>query len=297
MPRILKTFHYISLGLGFLSLVALIFNLYFFSLYYPVATQFLELDPSLESLGIVAALNIITIALFHLVCVLTLLVHLIKQNQISALVISAIALGIISGIMNLGDVALLSDIGKEYPLGWETQGEWMVLFISYGLHAITLALGLISLNLNLKGDQGPADQVIKDEVLFLSLHSTGLISGCLGLLGVISAFFFPLEAWIMRRVIPTLGIIILSPFLVILVIWLFRKRLGAGQPDLDEKQSGDLARASLFTLSLIIPVVIVFFGFQISGRLPESLQLLWLPLLVFGTLTSLSGFTLRYFQF
>ena len=296
MSRILKTFHYISLGLGFLALAALAFNLYFFSLYYPVATQFLELDPSLESLGIVAALNIITIALFHLVCVLTLLVHLIKQKQISTLVIAAIALGTISGIMNLGDVALLSDIGKEYPLGWETQGEWIVLFISYSLHAMTLVLTFLSLKLNLKGGQGPADKVIKDEVLFLSLFSTGLISSGLGILAVIAAFFFPLEAWIMRRVIPMLGIIILSPFLVILVIWLFRKRLGVRQPELDEKQSGDLARASLFTLSWIIPALILFFGFQISENLSESLQLLWLPLLVFGTLGLLSGFTLRNFQ-
>jgi hypothetical protein len=296
MSRTLKTFHYISLGLGFLSLVALFFNIYFFSRYYPVATQFLELDPSLESLGVVAALNIITIALFHLVCVLTLLVHLVKQKQISPLVITTIALGIISGIMNLGDVALLSDIGKEYPLGWETQGEWTILFLSYGLHAITLILALISLNLNLKKDHGPADQVIKDEVLFLSLLSTGLISGVLGLLGVFSAFFFPLKAWIMSRVIPVIGSIILSPFLITLVIWLFRKYLGAGQPELDEKQSGDLARASLNTLSLIIPSLILYFGFQISGTLSDSLQLLWLPLLVFGALSLLSGFSLRYFQ-
>jgi hypothetical protein len=123
-----------------------------------------------------------------------------------------------------------------------------------------------------------------------------LISGILGLLGILSAFFFPLKAWIMSRVIPVLSSIILSPFLVILVIWLFRKHLGAGQPELDEKQSGDLARASLNTLSLIIPSLILYFGFQISGALTESLQLLWLPLLVFGALALLSGFSLRYFQ-
>jgi hypothetical protein len=296
MSRLLKTCHYISLGLGFLSAVALIFNVIFFILYYPVATQFLELDPSLESLGVVAALNILVIACFHLASVMTLLGHLILHKQFSPLVISAITLGTISGIMNLGDVALLSDIGKEYPLGWQTRGEWIILFISYGLHALTLILILISLIRNLERNQEPTDQVIKDEVLFISLLSTGVISGGLGLVGIISAFFFPLEVWIMRRVIPMFGTIFLSPFLVLLVIWLLRKQLGAGQPELDEKQTGDLARAGLLTLSVMIPLLMLFFGFQVSGSLSESLQLLWLPLFVFGTLTFLSSFTLHHFQ-
>ena len=120
MSRILKSFHLFSLSIGFLSAVAMIFNTVIFIRLYPQVTQFKELDPSWESYGVAVGLDFILIAIFHLSAVLTLLAHLLFQKRTSIVKITAITLGVISGAMILGDMALLSDIGKEFPMGWQT---------------------------------------------------------------------------------------------------------------------------------------------------------------------------------
>jgi hypothetical protein len=296
MSRLLKSLHLASLGLGLLSAVALIFNIAIFSFLYPQVTQFMEFDPSWESYGIVAAINIIILSLFQLISVITLLSYLIVEKKTYILMILAIVTGIISGIMILGDIALLSDIGKEYHQGWQTRGEWIILFISYGLHVFSLVATLISIIKNLNQEKETHEQVLKDEVLFLSLHSTGVISGWLGLIGVIAGLLSGLSLWMMERIVGILGIMILSPYLVILGIWIFRRRLGNLEPGLDEKQYQDLSSSGLWTLVITIPVMLVFFIFQLSTYSKESWEVLWLPLLIFAALTSFSSLTLRSFR-
>jgi hypothetical protein len=296
MPRFLKSFHLITLSLGFLAIVALIFNLGIFAILYPQVTQLVEFDPSWESYGVVAAINIITIAIFQLCGVCTLLAHMIIQKKTSTLVILAIVTGIISGLMVLSDITLLSDIGKEYAQGWQTRGEWKILFNSYGLHILSLVLAMVSIIKNLRDDKKPAEQVMKDEVLFLSLHTTGLICGGLGLLGVVAGLFSDLSLWMMERIVVVMGLIVLSPYLVILGIWIFRRNLGGVTPGLDEKQFQDLATAGLWTLIFTLPLMLLFFGLQLSSLAKESWSALWLPLLVFSALISFSSLTLRYFR-
>jgi len=296
MSRFLKSLHLFSLSFGFLSAVALVYNTVIFLYLYPRVTQFVELDPNWESYGIVAAINIILIAIFHLASVFTLLAHLITAKKTSLLKVLTITLGIISGLMILADIALLSDIGKEFVQGWQTRGEWIILFISYGLHSLSMALILISLFRNIQAETEPADNVIKDEVLFLSLHSTGVICGWLGLVGVLAGIMTKLPAWMMERIIPMLGGVILSPYLVILFIWSIRRYLAGVKPDLDEKQFQDLSRAGLCSLLFSVPIMILYFGLQVSSFARESWPLLWLPLLLFSQLTLFSSFTLGYFK-
>ncbi len=52
MSRFLKSLHLFSLSFGFLSAAALIFNIVIFLPLYSRTTQFIELTPALESLGI-----------------------------------------------------------------------------------------------------------------------------------------------------------------------------------------------------------------------------------------------------
>jgi hypothetical protein len=296
MSRFLKTLHLTALSFGFLAAVAVIFNLVVFSILYPQVTQLLAEKPNWETYGVLAAINIIVIAFFQLFCVIALLSHLIKHKKTSTLVTAAIASGVISGIMILGDISLLSDIGNEYQAGFQTRGEWLILFASYALHLASLVLGLLALIRNLNQVPRDQEQVLKDEVLFLSLISTGIISGWLGLVGVMGALAADIPLWMMQRIAPMLSIIILSPFLVLLVIWLLRGILSSVKPSLDEKQLQDLSTSSLWTLIITLPVMIVFFGFQLSSLSRESWEALWLPLLLFLSITSFSSFTMRYFR-
>jgi hypothetical protein len=296
MSQLLKRLHLLSLSFGFLSAVALIFNTVIFILLFPEVTQFQELSRPWESFGLVVGLNFLAISLFHLSTVVTLLMHLTIQKTTTRLKGITVALGIISGIMILVDMVLLSDIGKEYVHGLQTRGEWIVLFISYGLHVIFLILALISIITNLEEDQKPAENVLKDEVLFLSLHSTGWVCGCLGTLCVAAAFFTKIPTRIMIQVIPTFGTLILSPYVFILGLWLYKKRGEKIGSWLDEKQFLDISRASLWTLLISAPIMIGYFSLQAVSSIQEHWNLLWFPAYLFSTLLVFSSLTQRFYR-
>jgi hypothetical protein len=229
--------------------------------------------------------------------VITLLAHLITQKKTSLLIVAAIAVGIISGLMILGDITLLSDIGNEYEVGLQTRGEWQILFASYGLHLVSLVLGLLVLIRNLNQDHKPQEKALKDEVLFLSLHSTGVICGALGLTGVSAGILSQLSLWMMERIVVIVSLLVLSPYLVTLAIWLFRRLWGESSPGLDEKQYQDLAAAGLWTLIAGFLAAAVFFGFQLTPLAKEAWQVLWFPLLIFLSLGLFSSLALRAYRY
>ena len=72
MSRFLKSLHLTALSLGFLAAVAAAFNLVIFSILYPQVTQLLESQPTWETYGVVAAINIIIIAFYSLTSVVAL---------------------------------------------------------------------------------------------------------------------------------------------------------------------------------------------------------------------------------
>lgn len=297
MSRFLKSLHLASLSFGFLAAVGIIFNLVIFSILYPQVTQLLEEQPSWETYGIVAAINIIIIAFYQLFSVIALLAHLIYKKKTSFLVVAAITIGIISGLMILGDITLLSDIGKEYQAGWQTRGEWWILFISYALHILSLVLGIIALIRNLNQDTETEEQILKDEVLFLTLHSTGVICGALGLIGVTAGLFTSMEVWILGSISGILSTLILCPYLVILAIWLLRRFWGETSLGLDEKQSRDLGSAGLTTLLITIPIMMVFYRLQIMQPERGLFAILWLPLLIFLSLSLFSSLSLQSYRY
>ena len=40
-----------------------------------------------------------------------------------------LALGVLCLILLLGEKVMLDEIGREYPLGWEVTGEWIILYV------------------------------------------------------------------------------------------------------------------------------------------------------------------------
>lgn len=297
MPRFLRSLHLTAISLGFLSAIAVAFNLAIFAILYPQVTQLFAEDPTWEAYGVIAAINILVIALYQLLSVAALLAHIITRKKTSALITAAIAVGIISGLMVLGDITLLGDIGKEYQAGLQTQGEWLILFASYGLHLLSLGLGTIALIRSFKIDPQDEEQALKDEVLFLTLHSTGAICGLLGLAGFAASLFSHLPPWMLQMIVSILSLLIISPYLVLLLIWLFRRFWGDPSPGLDEKQSQDLAAAGLQTLLAAILAMAVFYRLQLGMAASDFLPILWFPLLLFLSLSLFSLLTLRAYRY
>ncbi len=296
MSRTLKSLHYASLTLGLLTAVGVIFNLIIFSILFPQITQLMEFQPRWETYGIVAAINIIILAFFQVLSVITLIAHLIILKRTSTLVILAIVTGILSGIMILGDIALLSDIGSQYEVGWHTIQEWTVLFVSYGLHIISLIFGLIVLVRNLHQTETSGEIPLKDEVLIRSMQSSGVICGAIGLVGVIAGMASNLNLWMMERVVVILSLITISPYLITLLIWLFRRQLSNVEPKLDERQAQGLSKAGFRTLIVSLFAALIFFVLQLSSLAREGWPVLWFPLLVFISLTLFCGLSLVDFR-
>jgi hypothetical protein len=123
-----------------------------------------------------------------------------------------------------------------------------------------------------------------------------VICGGIGIVGVIAGLFSNLSLWMVERIVVVMGLIILSPYLVILAIWIFRRNLGGVTPGLDEKQFYDLAASGLWTLIGILPLMVVFFGLRFFPIAKESWDALWLPLLVFPALISFSSLSLYRFK-
>jgi len=294
MSKPLRTLHYASLSLGFLSVMAVIFNLIIFSILFPQVTQLMASQPRWETYGIVAAINIIILAFFQLLSVITLTAHLIIHKKASSLIALAIVFGILSGIMILGDIALLSDIGSEYEMGWQTRGEWLILFVSYGLHTLSLIFGLLALVKNLSRKEEPGEIMIKDEVLYLTLQSSGVICGAIGLLGVFIGLNADLSYWMMERITGILGSIILAPYLVILSIWLFRRRFGESDPGLDEMQVQGAGKAGFAALIVSLLAGAVLFVFQRTPIASETWGTLWFPMQLFISLAVFSSLTMLY---
>jgi hypothetical protein len=67
-------------------------------------------------------------------------------------------------------------------------------------------------------------------------------------------------------------------------------------PGLDEKQFQDLATAGLRTLLFTLPVLVLFFGLQLSHLHKEAWQVLWLPLALFLSLIVFSSLVLYDFR-
>ena len=164
---------------------------------------------------------------------------------------------VISGILILSDVALLSDIGKEYPY-WDVSEEWSLLYFFGAMHLTAILVSIIYRwkyhteeglkNLFAKAREG-------NDILFILLNQIAFICGILGLL-VIMVFQTIIEAGNYRIcVISVLSILSLMPLLLFAVYWILKCRKKNGQRWLDEKQVSDTCFGSMVTLAVGMPIL------------------------------------------
>ena len=97
-------------------------------------------------------------------------------------------------------------------------------------------------------------------------------------------------------VVGITNLLIISPYLVILAIWIFRRFWGFPSPDIDEKQFYDLARAGLTALLASLPVMAIFYRVQITQK-GGIFAVLWFPLLLFLALSLFSSLVLRSYRY
>jgi hypothetical protein len=220
------------------------------------------------------------IGFFHLFTVITLVLQVIIKRSASFLKILTIVIGIISGLLLLSDLAMLQDIGHEYELGWNTTGEWTILFINHGLHALFTVLALLTLSTRRKIDRELAETALKDDVLFNAAHMTGLLCGGIGLIATIIVLTTRNPLLVKLLSIP-IGVLVLLPYPFILGIWLFIKRKEKPKEWLDEKQFQDISRAGLWSTIILLPCMIAIGILQQVNGSGSAWSFIWLPVYIF----------------
>jgi hypothetical protein len=292
MDKFLKNLRVTSIGLGVIAASSLVYNLILFAYLYPEVLHFEILDGQMEILGLLSGLSLVLIGIFHLVTVITLLAQIIFQRSAGILKILTIVIGIISGLLLLSDLSMLQDIGKQYVQGWNSASEWTILFINHGLHVLFTILAFVTLATRIGRENRPEESVVKDDVLFIATHTTGLLCGMIGLIAILVALVTRLRLSIFEILSVTIGVLVLLPYLFALSVWLFMKRKEKITDWLDEKQFLDISRASLLTILITLPIMTLISVLQRIIGFGNVLDFIWFPLFIFLTMVSFSSVTL-----
>jgi hypothetical protein len=292
MDKFLKNLRVTSIGLGVIAASSLVYNLILFAYLYPKVLHFEILDGQMEILGLLSGLSLVLIGIFHLVTVITLLAQIIFQRSAGILKILTIVIGIISGLLLLSDLSMLQDISKQYVQGWNSASEWTILFINHGLHVLFTILAFVTLATRIGRENHPEESAVKDDVLFIATHTTGLLCGMIGLIAILVALVTRLRLSIFEILSVTIGVLVLLPYLFALSVWLFMKRKEKITDWLDEKQFLDISRASLLTILITLPIMTLISVLQRIIGFGNVLDFIWFPLFIFLTMVSFSSVTL-----
>lgn len=293
----LKKSTVLSLILGVISFLWLIYNLIAFEILRPKTIMFTEIGKKLEILVLFMDISIFVFLIFHLSAIITLILRIKTFKRTGFFLSIVLFTGIISSILVLGDLGLLSDIGKEFKLGLDVSGEWTALYVCHFIHLLFVILMFV-MNIStlqiIRHNINP-ETVIKDEVVFITAQYVGIFCGLLGIVSVFVYSRLDIPFWIFKRLVITFSVIIFLPYCFIAAYWLMIKLKEDIKQWYDEKQFSDISKSALFTLLASIPAltvmfIIYYFNFN------TQIYLLWFPFYVFLILFLFSGSTLYLFK-
>jgi hypothetical protein len=77
----------------------------------------------------VILIGFVLVLLFNIVSFLWMLLRIQKAQRVHGGDLGVLALGALCLILLMGEKAMVDEIGREYLLGWEVVGEWIILYV------------------------------------------------------------------------------------------------------------------------------------------------------------------------
>jgi len=156
----------------------------------------------------------------------------------------------------------------------------MVFPIMAGQFTVTLLFLFVQITdrYKIKSDHHP----VRDINIFLILQYVGVISGVMGLALASLAFFFP-SGWNLTTHGVLGGIVLLFPYGLALLYWLFTKFQEGDRQWFDEKQSQDIGKSALMTLIVTTLLMLILF-ISYLWNLSPVVQMVWLPIHLYATI-------------
>jgi len=267
----------ISLGLG--SLGFFVFDLVLILKLQPRMVAFEILTPAEVNLFNWTGVGLLIFLGFCLASLLRSVNYLRRAPRVTILYIAMIISGILAFLFTFSDIALLSDIVKQYRLGLG-QPEWLLL---YPLMVFQFLMLLATLYLHVYAFR-PEDllhQVALDSNIFLIVQYVGLLCGLLGLAFSSLGYIFP-GPWKLTIHTLTSMILFMTPYGLAVGYWLMTKLLEKDRRLYDEKQSQDIGRSAFFTL-LMTAILMVCLFIANFNDLGGVTSMLWLPIWLFSS--------------
>ena len=291
MKKIEKIISSIQTVLGFLSLLGLSFSFYFLESIRPKMIRFETITAVEESRINIFGITLILLIAFSLVSLYKIVQYLKKVKKISFYDLILLSLAILVFLFVFGDLALISDIGKQHKHGL-AQPEWFVLYPVLGFQFLSSAIltyaGLFRLRKKVKNEP-----VATDINIYILVQYVGAVCGFLGLSFTILNFGFPRPLWMIKTHITATSIFLLIPYLLVVLFWFIVKIKEKPKQWYDEKQIQEMGRSSLFTL--LSSVIVVSFLFVLNfNSLEQLLSVLWFPFYIFLTLFLFCGANLWF---
>jgi hypothetical protein len=280
MKKQARTLRFINTLLGFIVITALVFSLVVLLKLQPKMLAFNEITILEQNLLTVVGFGLLLLLVFDLLSTLQLVIYFKRVEKIKAFYLILLILGIISGLLVFSDVALLSDINRQYH-NQLSQPEWQLVypFIIYQF-VITLIFQYCHLTGKFLVQQ--EEMITRDINIFLVVQVVGVVCGVLGL-GLMSLGFLYSRAWTLTiHTIISMGVL-LFPYALAVGYWIFMKLKEKDRQWYDEKQSQDVGKSAFLTLVIVTFIMVALF-FLHYFRLDGVIRMLWLPFYIFSTL-------------
>lgn len=289
MTKNIKTSGIVALVLGLICLSWVVFDIFAFD-HIRARLHVAEEWGSLQNtLGGLVWIGYFVFFLFHIAAFLVLIFRLQYFKKTDGFQVFGFLLGLLSFFSFMGDYGLLNDIGKETKITGEPQSEWSVLYVVLALHALFILFMLVLIFhtfREMKRESKP-EAAFKDEILFITAQWIGVFCGAAGLWVNYSFLVRKLPGHQFAYLIP-FYMLILLPYGLTALSWLFMQRGEKPASWYDEKQWQDMTRAALATILLSIP------GMALLFLIPQPLAMFWFPHYIFLLLFLFSGSTLIF---
>lgn len=279
MKKIIQAQRALTILFAFLSIAFFVYDFFVFWKLNPKMVAFESLSGLEESMLTWVGIGLVLILIFFLLSLLQIAKFIKHAAILKPFPLFLVISGILSVLFVFSDVALLSDIHKQYRHGL-AQPEWSLLYPMMALQAvITLAFTVLHLSGALVPKQ--VDSIARDNNIFLVVQYVGLLCGLMGLAFSFLGFLFP-HGWTLLHTAMNM-VVLLFPYALVVLFWLVTKLREVDRQWFDEKQRQDIGRSALLTLVIDTACMVVLF-FANYQNLVGIVSLLWLPLHFFGVM-------------
>lgn len=280
IKKIQQSQRIITIVLGVLTIAFFIFSLLFLTQLQPKMIDFIPLTDLDDSLLSLMGVGLLVVLAFFLLSLLYNLQHIQHAAKIRVFQIILLVSGLLSLLFVFSDVALLSDIHKQFRARL-SQPEWTLLF---PILVFQFATSFVFMVLHISGFffRREIPEAVRDVNVFLVVQYVGLVCGLLGL-GLTSLGFVFQRGWDLHVHTLMGNGVVLFPYVLVVIYWLVTKLREKDRIWYDEKQLQDVGKSALLTLLIDTVFLTVLFLVNLN-HLDGVIRLIWLPLHLFAVM-------------